>query len=315
MMRNVVRNVLKTLSRRLNVGAQSTRLEIERSRMLLGRMQGDRNRAIEHPGSLRELEYGVFSQWNEDGIVDWMVSKLFIETPLFVEFGVEDYMESNTRFLLQGKNWRGVVIERDRSAIERIRGWKLFWRYDLTALHASVTAENINALLREGAADGDIGLLSIDVDGMDYWIWKAIDAAQPRIVICEYNSVFGPDEAVTVPYDADFDRGKAHYSHLYFGASLHALRRLAAEKGYVWIGCESHGVNAFFVREDLAGAVEGLVEGARYVESRLRESRGKDGRLTYAAGAERRRLIREMPVFDLDRGEVRPLGDQPPTLR
>lgn len=99
---------------------------------------------------------------------------------------------------------------------------------------------------------GEIDLLSIDIDGNDYWVWKAMTAIRPRVVVIEYNSSFGPDRSVTVAYDPSFRRYEKHPSGLYYGASLQALNKLAAQKGYFLAGCDSAGVNAFFVRDDLA---------------------------------------------------------------
>ena len=99
--------------------------------------------------------------------------------------------------------------------------------------------------------DHDLGLLHIDLDGNDYWIWKQIDKFAPRILILEYNSVFGSENSWTVPYQADFYRFNAHYSGLYWGASLPALVELSSAKGYDLVGCNSAGNNAYFVRKDV----------------------------------------------------------------
>lgn len=115
-----------------------------------------------------------------------------------------------------------------------------------------VTAENINATLEQGGMRGEIDLLSVDIDGNDYWVWKAITAIQPRIVAIEYNSSFGPERSLTVKYDPSFSRYEKHDSGLYYGASLAALTKLADEKGYLLAGCDSAGVNAFYVRRDAA---------------------------------------------------------------
>ena len=113
-----------------------------------------------------------------------------------------------------------------------------------------VTPENINDVLRQNDVEGEIDLLSIDIDGNDYWVWKAITVLQPRVVVVEYNASLGVSRSVTVRYDRVFDRYKKHPSGWYHGASLAALTKLAAMKGYMLVGCESHGANAFFVRKD-----------------------------------------------------------------
>lgn len=109
-----------------------------------------------------------------------------------------------------------------------------------------VTTENINDLFRGNGVDGDIGLLSIDINGNDYWVWEAIKDVSPRIVMVEYNARFGSHRAVTVPYDPAFGRAKAHHSRIYYGASLAALVLLGSRKGYEFVGCNSTGNDAFW---------------------------------------------------------------------
>lgn len=201
--------------------------------------------------TLQEAEFQVFSQWGEDGAIQWLLGRVPIARKFFVEFGVEAYHESNTRFLLTDCGWSGLVIDSDPDQVAIIRQSSYYWHHGLKATASLVTAENINQLLREGGAAGDIGLLSIDIDGMDWHVWKAIDASEPRIVICEYNSLFGNERAVTVPYDPAFVRRRAHHSLCYYGASLPALAKLADAKGYDLVGCGSAGLNAFFVRRDV----------------------------------------------------------------
>jgi hypothetical protein len=263
-----------------------------------------RVRAMGEVGSLREVEFRVFSQWGEDGILQYLLGRVPVANDCFVEFGVQDYREANTRFLLMQDGWRGLVLDADAGNVRAIAASELYWRHQLTALCRFVTRENINALLREGGAEGDIGLLSIDIDGNDYWVWQAVDAVRPRIVACEYNSLFGAHRALTVPYQADFARGRAHHSNLYFGASLPALCRLAAEKGYVFAGSNGAGSNAFFVLREFAGGIRAFSAAEGYVESRARESRDASGALSFASGAERVALIRHLPVVDLDSGRT-----------
>ena len=108
----------------------------------------------------------------------------------------------------------------------------MYWRHDLTALCRWIDRDNIDTLLMEAGFSGEIGILSIDIDGNDYWVWERIEAARPVIVIAEYNSVFGRNRAVTIPYDPVFNRTRSHHSNLYWGASLKALVSLGRRKGY-----------------------------------------------------------------------------------
>ena len=137
-----------------------------------------------------------------------------------------------------------------------------------------------------------------------YWVWEAIDGIKPAVVIVEYNSVFGPDRAITIPYTPGFQRTRAHYSNLYYGASLRALDHLARSKGYAFIGGNSAGNNAYFVRRDTLNAcvTEVPVE-AGYTVSKVRESRDPRGRLTYASGRDRLPLIAGLDVINVLTGQ------------
>ncbi len=280
---------------------KSTR-EVHRNSFLVADLLIDRIRT--NPAmTLRESEFAVFSQSGQDGILQYLLARVPIENQTFIEFGVEDYLEANTRFLMMRQNWSGLVIDGSEGRIEAIKKQEIYWRHDLLAMSAFVTRENINELIAKRFR-GDVGLLSIDVDGNDYWIWEAIDVVSPRIVICEFNSVFGAKRAVTVPYDPKFFRTSAHSSNLYFGASLPALVRLAAKKGYVFVGCTLAGNDAFFVRGDVAADVKALTAEEGYVLSKARESRNLDGEYSFVSGGDRISLIADLEVFDVEHGKT-----------
>lgn len=271
------------------------------------------NRNLDKLVGFEEVEYSVFSQWGEDGILDWLISKLPNIPRSFVEFGVETYTEANTRFLLLLRNWRGLIIDGSKANIEEVKKQDIFWRYNLTARCSFITAENINSLIEEAKFKGEIGVLSIDIDGNDYWVWKAIEIIIPAIVIIEYNAVFGDLHQLTVPYRPDFSRSKAHFSNLYFGASLQALIQLGKSKGYKFIGTCSAGVNAFFLRDDLTSEISGFIDDYFGYPSVFRESRDRLGRLSFLNGNKRMEEISNMPIVDLsnnciitlqERGEI-----------
>lgn len=253
---------------------------------------------------LADVEFKVFSQWGEDGIIQYIVKNIPIKNDVFVEFGVSDYTESNTRFLLINNNWSGLVIESSKSDVEYIKKDDIYWKYDLNAINSFITRDNINPILKENVKETDIGLLSIDIDGNDYWIWKAIEVIKPRIVICEYNSVFGNEYFITIPYDDNFDRAAKHYSHLYYGASLPALCDLASEKGYDFIGCNLAGNDAFFVRQDLSKPFKVLDYKNGYVQSKFRDSRDINGNLSFISGSNRIKEIYDMDVLDIKSGKI-----------
>ncbi|MGC2530312.1 MAG: hypothetical protein WA639_21405 [Candidatus Acidiferrum sp.] len=256
----------------------------------------------------RKVGFRVFSQFDEDGIIQYLINGLPIKNKTFIEFGVENYEESNTRFLLLNDHWQGMVLDARASDIRYIQQDKIYWQYDLQAKCTWITRENINTLLSDAGFGSDVGLLSIDIDGNDYWIWEAIQSVRPLIVIVEYNSLFGL-QPIAVPYKEDFDRTSAHYSNLYYGASLGALQHLAHKKGYLPVGSNVLGHNAFFLRSDIAGEFRGLELREAYIESRFRESRDENGQLNYLRGIGRMKPIQELPVVDVVTGETGKLKD------
>ena len=177
-------------------------------KILLGRLLADQYSKNDYE-KLSDYEFQVFSQWGEDGIIQFLVRKLNICSKIFVEFGVETYHEANTRFLMMKDNWSGLVIDGSKSNINMIKNQSISWRYSLTAVESFITAENINSIITNNGINGEIGILSVDIDGNDYWVTKAIDCIQPILLINEYNSVFGSDRAISVPYDPSFVRSSA----------------------------------------------------------------------------------------------------------
>jgi hypothetical protein len=265
----------------------------------VGRIEA-RQVASDPSDDLNAHEFRVFSQNGEDGVIQYLLSRVAVENKLFVEFGVGDYSEANTRFLAIHDRWSGLVLEGNSRDITRLKSDTTFWRYDITAVSAFITRENINDLLANNGMTGAIGLLSIDVDGNDYWIFEAISVVRPSIVVIEYNHRFGPDRAVTVPYDPAFSRERAHYSHIYYGASLRALCLLADRKGYAFVGCESFGVNAFFVRRDLmTDRVREVSIEDGYRPGRFRAARDVRGRLAYLTPEEEAAILADIPVVDV----------------
>lgn len=259
--------------------------------------------------NIHKTEFKVFSQWGDDGIIQYLIHNIEIENKVFIEFGVENYLESNTRFLLINDNWSGLVIDGSKANIDFIKQDPTSWRHDLKAVHCFINRNNINQVFLDNQISGEIGILSIDIDGNDYWIWECIDIVSPAIAIVEYNSVFGAEHAITIPYDPTFSRTKAHFSNLYFGSSLKALNHLAQKKGYVLVGSNSNGNNAYFVRQDKIGNLKPLTVEQAYVQSKFRESRDRQGRLSYLGGADRLKLIQDMSVYDVEQGALVKLGD------
>jgi hypothetical protein len=194
--------------------------------------------------------FKAYSQYDEDGILDEIFRRIGVCDRIFVEFGVGDGFENNTAYRLAA-GWKGLWIEGSTTQVQYIKQAYLDTLAEgrLTVLESFITAETIEGLFSEGNVPVEFDLLSIDIDGNDYWVWSAIRHYRPRVVVVEYNSGIGPSIAWAMPYRADHvtDGSRA------FGASLKAFERLGREKGYVLVGCGLSGVNAFFVRADLVG--------------------------------------------------------------
>lgn len=268
----------------------------------LGRIESRQIKSL-NTGEFNENEFQVFSQWGEDGLIQYIIQNIVIDKPIFVEFGVETYKESNTRFLLINNNWSGLVIDGSESNINHIKKDQVYWKHNLKAECAFIDKDNINELILKNGISGDIGLLSVDIDGNDYWVWDAINVIDPRIVICEYNSLFGNKKSVSIPYDPGFYRTTTHSSNLYWGASISAFTELGKSKGYSLLGSNKSGNNIFFVRNDLLGQLPAVTAEAAYVQSQFREARDENGELMHIPFEQRLKIIAEMPLVDLSDGK------------
>lgn len=227
-------------------------------------------------------EKKIYSQNGEDGILEFIFSKIGTTNKFSVEFGVGNGFECNTVYLLEKKGWKGLMMDygadqeiqwkgvmrkawsnRNLGFIDNIKKYVRFFKkiikrkerlmhFQLDIKIEKVTAENIQNLLQKYNVPKDFDLLSIDVDYNDYWIWKAIVDFYPRVVVIEFNSSIPPNESKVVPYDPDTKWDGTNY----FGASLLALKNLSLEKDYTLVGCDNNGVNAFFCRSDLVSKLK-----------------------------------------------------------
>jgi len=288
-------SALKTTASRLH----SVEDRCKKMQEALGRIEARQLRDLSI-ADVHGSEFRVFSQWGEDGILQHLLRNISVSKKIFIEFGVENYTESNTRFLLMNDNWSGLVIDGSSKNVDFIKSDDIYWRYNLKAECAFITRENINELICRSGINGEIGLLSIDIDGNDYWVWEAVNTIMPSIVVLEYNARFGPERAVTVPYDATFIRSAKHYSNIYYGASLTALCLLGKRKGYSLVGCNTAGNNAFFVRNELRPSDLPEVEPAEaFVKLQFRESRDIHGKLSFLTEAEETVLLDKLPLIEV----------------
>lgn len=249
--------------------------------------------------------YSVYSQFDEDGLIQHLIRKVKFDRDHFVEIGIEDYRQSNTRYLLEKCDWTGHVMDCVDGATQFMDTLDLRSRHTVDFTKTLVTRENINDLL---ANQGEIGLFSLDIDSMDYYVFEAMDA-KPSIVILEYMATYGPDADVSVPFGDNFNRFEHHYSGLCVGASLQAMNRLATDKGYSLVGCSS-GHNAFFVRNDCLNGMKTMSCHEAISECRYRDSRGPNFELTFISSMdERRKAMRDAIVYDFQAGKERTIAE------
>jgi hypothetical protein len=227
-----------------------------------------KNPKYDNHKKLNRYEFKVFSQAGEDGIISEIFNRIGTTNKFFVEFGVGNGLENNSAYLLV-KGWQGYWIEGSERFCKSIRqSFKdLIANQQLTLKNTFITAANIEDLFREGNVPTELDLLSIDIDGNDYWVWQAITNYRPRVVILEYNAIYPPESSWVMQYNPSHQW--KYNSHM--GSSLKALEKLGHQKGYKLIGCSFSGVNAFFVREDLLAdhfcspfSAENHYEPARY---------------------------------------------------
>ena len=209
-------------------------------------------RDLEPPYNLTVHRFRAYSQNAEDGVTVAILRAIGPGPRRFIDIGC-GIRGGNSRYLAEEFGWAGLMLDA-REEIPKLEG--RFPPGRVTALQTWITRENVNGLIEENGYSGEVDVLSIDVDGMDFWLWDAIEAASPRLVIVEYNSYYGPEVSVTVPYNSDFNRKERDTR--YYGASLAALVALGRRKGYRLVAVEPTGVNAFFVRNDLGPDLPGF---------------------------------------------------------
>lgn len=223
-------------------------------------------------------EFSGFSQNGEDGIIDVLLSNLKSPNRYFMEIGASDGLENNTAWLAQARRYAGLWIEGDPNLSARCRDLFEAMNYGVDIRNLFVTREGAGSLGRL-SREREPDVFSLDIDGNDYHMMKALlaEGLSPKVCVVEYNSAFGPDLQVTVPYVPDFRVASGKGANLFYGCSLNAWKTLFARNGYAFVTVERNGVNAFFARRDafVRGFVDGI-EGLAFAEntSQLREYPG-----------------------------------------
>ena len=300
-MKKIIKFLISKIKKILNIGKGSNEVQ----KLALGKMLSKKNK-LKTIEKIEDIEFKIFSQFGDDGIIQFLIDKLKIDYEYhnFVEFGVEDYSEANTKFLLLNNNWSGLILDSSNENIENIKKKNFFWKFELEAIKSFITKENINSIITNSNINRKkIGILSIDIDGNDYWVWKEINVIDPLIVIVEYNSTFGFEKKISIPYKQDFDRSKAHHSNLYWGASIEALKFLAKQKGYKFLTTNSAGNNAYFIKENIFDKIKLDLKKNTY-QSKFRESRDESGKKTFINYDKRVSIIGHLEVEDVETNKL-----------
>jgi hypothetical protein len=228
--------------------------------------------AAGHPPKLCETGFPCFSEFEEDGLILFIMAALGIQRGIFLDIGSSDGIDSNCANLALNFGWQGTFIDGNKPQIEHGRE---FYEHHLETsiyppkfVQAIVTRENINQILAEASVPPEIDLMSIDLDGYDYWIWDAISVTSPKVVIIETHVEFGMHNIV-VPYDKDYMFPGRHPD--YHGASAVAMEKLARKKGYRLVGANRFGYNTIYIRNGLAPTIPAIS-----IESVLSHPRNKD---------------------------------------
>lgn len=203
--------------------------------------------------NFNETGFKVFSQFEEDGKLLYIFSILGMGNKTFVDLGSNDCINSNCANLVVHFNWRGLFVDGDKNLIEIGKKFYKktpnFWSYKPKFVHAFLTKKNVNKIIQQEGFEGEIELLSIDIDGNDYWIWESLEIIQPKVVIIECQLAFGLEEKV-IPYREDFKEDVRNSNN--YGASAFALQKLGMQKGYRLVGANEYGNNLFFIKNGLA---------------------------------------------------------------
>ena len=295
-MNKILRFLLNLIKKINNESIVSLKLMIGQSAVLSSRASS--SKFI----NLWDAEVKVFSQWGEDGILDFICETLKISKPKFVEIGAGNFHECNSRFLAESRNASVVAIDARTDLVTEVKKMTVFWKTHIFPICEIVTPDNINDLLvfaRDKMAGIDI--LSLDIDGNDYWVLDAAKLDKISVVVVEYNSLFGYSAEVSVPRDDLFNRKEKHFSCLYYGASLSAFIYSLSLKGFTFLGSNRACNNAFFIKNEKINefSIEIPTNLELFVDSRVRESRDTFGSLSFLSGKDRLRVIEKMPVTNV----------------
>jgi hypothetical protein len=240
-------NQLQNLPERAKRWAQRLKLESKIASAFSRAAATAATRQID-PRDPRTWEFSGFSQFGEDGVIDYLCSKLLKNNRFFFEIGSSDGLQNCSTWLALGRSYSGIMVDGDSVAIRKCKEMIDERVWNVHVIERMVDQENVSALMKM-CPYKDPDVFIIDIDGIDYYVFRRILELgfRPKIVVAEYNSVFGPDRSVTIPYRKDFSCRDGHKLSLVYGVSVSAWRKLLGQYQYKFVTVESSGVNTFFV--------------------------------------------------------------------
>ena len=263
--------------------------------------------------SLNELDFKVFSQNGEDGILDYLLLKLNIEKPKFLEIGVGDYSEANTRFIFDRCSPKGTIIDCIENFETKVKKNIKLWRGELEIINKNIDSTNIKDVIENKKIFSNLDLFSLDIDGIDYWVLDKLPKKFSKIAVIEFNPVFGHKFKVTVPNIKNFNRKEYHYSNLCFGMSLMALIDLMEKKNFYFLGTNLFRNNAFFVSNEYSkdNYFQNLTSDniKNHTMANFTESRDLKGNLNYLLGEKKLNEIKDCKLTDLENNQEKKIRE------
>ena len=235
---------------------------------------------------LWDAEVKVFSQWGEDGILEYLFDLVGLNKPRIVEFGAGNFTECNSRFAAEYRNASVYAVDMREDLVQEMEGLDIYWRNSIFPVCDFITPES--AKMHQSLAEqklGGIDCISIDIDGNDYWVLQSLNLSNVQVVVCEYNPLYGSNLACTVEKNDFFDRTKEHFSWLHYGMSLRAAIDLLMTSDFIFVGSNRAGNNAFFIKKNFVNLLgfdlPDIGHLKDFVDWRVRESRDEHGNLSY----------------------------------
>jgi hypothetical protein len=297
----MIKNIIKKVFKKIHSDDELLS-EIEKNKFLVGRLLSE-NLLNKVSKNINDYEFSIFSQWGEDGILDFIIRKLHLKDGVFIEFGVDNYIESNTRFLLFKENWNGLVIDSCEKNVNQIQNSYYYWKYNILAKKFFINKNNINNIIADfldQQCKKTLDLLSIDIDGNDYWILNNVEFEKfkPKIVVCEYNSLLGNKLSLTIPYKEEFNRENNDPKlKIYYGASIKAFVNLLNKKGYIFLGSNNNANNLFFVAKEFEKIFDHQTVDSGYKKNKFKEFNNED------FNTAQKRLDKKQ-FFDLEKNQL-----------